>query len=209
MLLFQDSWDWHPFKILILKRFQNVILKPFQCSDPESVSRFISWKCSSLKILILKLFQNPETVCSSFKILETDTGRWQVKSECGLEAEFDAVGHKLYYFNFLHKLYFCWLLSFLMAIISLDPNWMWTAGWRWWWRRQCHRFSSLVEEFMPGFTSNPSSSNNLRRLSLNSNPDPVYFVPLSLQKAIPKVFKNFCPHPKLVYVWPFLSHPSV
>ena len=85
-------------------------------------------------IFILKLFlfqdsypenvplQNPETVCSSFKILETDTGRWQVKSECGLEAEFDAVGHKLYYFNFLHKLYFCRLLSFLMAIISLDPN---------------------------------------------------------------------------------------
>ena len=47
------------------------------------------------------LFQNPETVCSSFKILETDTGRWQVKSECGLEAEFDAVVHKLFTFIFV------------------------------------------------------------------------------------------------------------
>ena len=33
-------------------------------------------------------------------------------------------------------------------------------GWRWWWRRQCHRFFSLVEEFRLSFNSNLSCSSN-------------------------------------------------
>ena len=115
--------SWNSFEILILKLWRD--------SYPETLSGFfimkllgfLSWNCSFFKILILKmfLFQNPETVCSSFKILETDTGRWQVKSECGLEAEFDAVVHKLFTFIFVT---FYILLAVTWQLYRFPCHWL-------------------------------------------------------------------------------------
>ena len=89
-----------------------------------------------------KFFLQKNSELCPLKILATEDGRWRVKSECGQEAEFDAVIVATTFFG-------CLLGQQLV--------------WRWSWLRQCHRFSSLGELFMRGCKTNLSFFRSWKR----------------------------------------------